>query len=234
MEVFMEKEKKTFFSARNITFLAVLVALIVVLQVVTSLLPNLSGMACLVLVPIALGGMVLGVAGGAILGFVFGVVVIVCSLCGLNAFTFLLLNVSPVITVLVCLLKGTAAGVVSALLFKAISKKNKYVATFIAAAAVPVVNTGIFVIGAFIMSNDVATVLSMLGMEVEGFSIVYLVFVVCVGVNFFIEFGVSVVLSPALYTVYQVIEKQIIVKSKAKKVTSKTLGSDVLNDSEPT
>jgi uncharacterized membrane protein len=220
MEVFMEKEKKNFFSARNIAFLAVLVALVIVLQFVTSLVPNLAGMACLVLVPIALGGMVLGVLGGAILGFVFGVVVVICGLCGLSAFTSILLNLNPVVTVLVCLLKGTVAGAVSALAFKLIAKKNKYVATFIAAALVPIVNTGIFVIGAFIMSNDVVTVLSMLGVEVAGVSLVYLVFVCCVGVNFFLELGVSVVLSPALFTVSNVIEKQIVTKVKTKKQTN--------------
>jgi ABC-type uncharacterized transport system permease subunit len=55
-------------------------------------------------------------------------------------------NANPFLCVVLCLLKGSAAGFVAGLLYNAIAKKNTIVATVVAAAAAPVVNTGIFVL----------------------------------------------------------------------------------------
>ena len=204
----MEK-KKSFFSARNITFLAVLVALVVVLQVFGGYFKIGATSLSFVLVPIILGGMLLGVWSGALLGFIFGLVVIIDALCGLDPFTMYLLSEQPVMTVLLCLLKGTMAGVVSALVFKAIAKKHKYVAVFVSAALAPIVNTGIFVLGALLITEPINAYLSAAGLDIAGLSPFYIILVICVGVNFFVEFAINLVLAPALYTVETVVEKRI-------------------------
>ena len=65
----MEKERKNFFSAKNITILAVLLALVVVLQLFGLSIP-MGGTTSMsfVLVPIVLGGMLLGPVAGVFLG----------------------------------------------------------------------------------------------------------------------------------------------------------------------
>lgn len=213
----MDKEKKKFFSARNITFLAVLVALVVVLQLFGSYIKIASTPISLVLVPIILGGMLLGIWVGLFLGVLFGFMVLMTALAGFDPFTMALLQINPAMTVILVLIKGGAAGFVSAILFKVLKGKNRYVAIFAAAIAAPVVNTGIFVIGGFIIVDTIKEVFnSSFGVDLTGASPVYIVFVLCVGVNFFIELAVNLSCAPALYTVENVIEKQIIRKNSAK------------------
>ena len=210
----MEKaaEKKSFFSARNISFLAVLVALVIVLQMFGSYIRIGTTPLSFVLVPIILGGMLLGVWVGLFLGLLFGFMVIMSALAGFDVFTMALLQVQPVATVILCLLKGGMAGVVSALLFKFISGKNRYVAVFVAAAAAPIVNTGLFVIGGFIIIDSISEVFSSLQIDVVGLSPAYIIFVLCVGINFFIELAINLIVAPALYTVDKVVERQILKK----------------------
>ena len=209
------KSEKKFFSARNITYLAVLLALVIVLQVFSGYFQIGTTRLSFVLVPITLGGMIIGVWAGLFLGLAFGLVVIIDALCGLDAFTLLLINASPAsaaFTILLCLAKGAAAGVGPALLFKFISKKNAYVATFVAALAAPILNTGVFVVGAFCMPNVLNDVFASLGINVTGLSAAYVVFVLCVGINFFVEFAINLVSAPAIYTVDKVVTKHINVK----------------------
>ncbi len=209
MEGIMEKTKRSYFTAKNVSYLAVLTALVIVLQVFGGYFKIGATSLSFVLVPIVLGGMLLGVVAGGILGAVFGLVVIFDALGGMDPFTLFLLQEQPVFTVLLCILKGVAAGVLPALAYKFIAKKNKYIAVFVAGALAPICNTGLFVIGAFIIMEPINAFLTAAGMDLSGFSAAYIVFVVCVGVNFFVEFAISLLLSPALYSVTNVVEKQI-------------------------
>lgn len=210
----MEKKKSSFFSAKNISFLAVLTALVIVLQVFSGFFKIGATTFSFVLIPIVLGGMLLGPMAGTFLGFVFGCVVLIDALCGLDPFTLYLLGEQPVFTVLLCLVKGMGAGFVSAIAYKLIAAKNKYVAVFVASALAPIVNTGIFIIGAFFITNSISAFLSSAGMDLTGLSPFYIILVFCVGVNFFVEFALNLVLAPAVYTVENVVEKQILARAK--------------------
>ena len=225
----MEKEKKNFFSAKNITILAVLVALVVVLQLFGSFIRIGSTPISLVLVPIILGGMLLGIWVGLGLGLLFGFMVIMSALAGYDAFTLALLQINPAMTVILCLLKGGLAGFVSAVLFKVIKSKNQYVAVFVSAIAAPLVNTGIFVIGGFIIVDTISEVFSSFGMDLTGISPIHIIFVLCVGVNFFIELAVNVICAPAIYTVDKVVEKQILKKYSEKKNKEVAINDDNLS-----
>ncbi len=205
----MEKVKRTFFTAKNITYLAVFAALIIILQLCSGFIAISTTRMSFVLVPIVLGGMLMGVGVGTILGLLFGIIVIVTAVVGLDAFTLYMLNDSPVFTVFLCLLKGVAAGFIPAVLYKLIAKKNKYVAVFIAAICAPIVNTGIFVAGAFIISNTIVDAMSSIGYDVMGLSASYIIIVGCAGVNFLVELAINIICSPALYTVNRVILKQL-------------------------
>ena len=216
----MEKKRSNFFSARNIAILAVLVALVIVLQLWGSMIPigvaglNLS----FVLIPITLGAMLLGPIAGLILGFIFGFVVLMTGVTGANFFTAYLLADSPFWTVMTCLIKGMAAGAVAGLLYKLISKKNKYVAVFVASAVVPILNTGLFILGCLCMSGTIQSFAGNYMPNVDGHNIMYIIVVGLVTVNFFIELAINLICAPALYTVSNVVEKQLLKKFPPKKV----------------
>lgn len=214
----MKKEMKNFFSARNIAFLAVLVALIVILQLWGSAIPVGAGGLNLsfVLVPLTLGAILLGPVAGLILGFVFGFVVLMTGVTGANFFTAYVLNDSPFFTTVTVLLKGMVAGFVAGLIFKVLKNKNKYAAVIVASIAVPVINTGLFIIGALCMSGTLNTFVSDYMPDFSGLNIMYIIVVGLVTVNFFIELAINIICAPALYTVDNVVEKRLIKKKKTE------------------
>ena len=208
----MERKKNNFFSARNIAYLAVLTALVIVLQLWGSTIPVGAGGLNLsfVLVPLTLGAIMLGPWAGLILGFVF--VVLMTGVTGANFFTSYVLNDSPFFTVVTVLLKGMAAGFIAGVLNNVIKKKNKYVAVFVAAAAVPLINTSLFVLGALCMSCSLNAFVNSYMPDFAGRNIMYIIIVGLVTVNFFIELAINMVCAPALYTVDTVVEKRIVKK----------------------
>ena len=203
-------ERKRFFTSRNIAFLAVLLALVIVLQVFASAVPIGATRISLTLIPIVLGAVLLGPLAGAFLGAAFGVVVIVVALTGGDPFTFTLFGDHPVLTVALCLIKGAAAGFVAGLLYKAIRKKNEYAAVLTASLAAPVVNTGLFILGALLMSNTLNA-----NFVADGTTVMYFLVIGCAGINFIIEFIVNAVASPAIYTVERVVERAIVGRGRS-------------------
>lgn len=220
----MEKTKGSFFTAKNISYLAVLTALTIVLQIWGGAIKIGPTSISLVLVPIVLAGVMLGVWAGAFLGFVFGFIVLMYGVSGVDAFTAMLLNLHPFITTVLCLGKGIAAGVVAALLYKLIAKKNKYVAVFVAAAAAPIVNTGIFILGGLAMS-DIFSGMATANNYDNAF---YFLVLYVAGWNFVVEFAINLFLSPAIFTVNKVVESQIVQKKKNTENTSNN--TDTVND----
>lgn len=219
----MEKTGRSYFTAKNISYLAVLTALTIVLQIWGGAVKIGPTSISLVLLPIVLGGVILGVWAGAFLGFLFGFIVLMYGVAGADAFTAMLLNVHPFLTSLLCLVKGTAAGLVAGILYKLIAKKNKYVAVFVSAAAAPVVNTGLFILGGLCMSDIFS---DFAAAENYANTFYYLVLGVA-GINFVVEFAINLVLSPAIYTVNRVVETQFARKRKRVAETSGGQKNDV-------
>ena len=212
----MEKVKKTFFTSRNIATLAVLLALVIVLQAfggsfsIGLITLNFS------LIPIVIGALVLGPVAGALLGLANGIVVLIQVIMTPTGFYAVIWANSPVVTSLICLVKTTVAGLVGGALFRLISRKNTYVATFVASEAVPVINTSLFVLGCLCMPDTIRLFQSGL----EGFDGMNIFIFICVGLvtfNFFIELAINLIVAPALHTVYRIVEKQFASKSKKKK-----------------
>lgn len=193
----------------RMTELGILLALVVVLQSISSL-----GVVtiCLCLIPITLGSMVLDWKGGAILGFAFGLIALFWGIVGKDVFTLYLFTANPFMTIAICVVKGTLAGIVPALLYKWLSgyeyKNSKLVASIVASLSAPIVNTGIFALGCMIIKEDVTSVAGQLGVSADNF--VTLLFAVLIGFNFFIEFGVNAVFSPALNKLSLMLNKRII------------------------
>ncbi len=116
-------EEKSFFTAKNVTILGVLTAIIVVLQIFGSYFRIGTISLSFVLVPIVIGGILTGVIGGTILGFIFGVITLVMGIVGADQFTFILFSDHPFLTILTCVIKGSAAGFMSGFVYKLLKDK---------------------------------------------------------------------------------------------------------------
>ncbi|MBQ8170720.1 MAG: ECF transporter S component [Oscillospiraceae bacterium] len=179
----MEKSKK--FDVRKITGLALLTAIVVVLQILTTVVARLGMFTfTIALVPIVVGAALYGWKAGAWLGFVFGALTL------LDANAFFVINIPG--TIVTCLVKGTMAGLVAGLAYKLVEKKNKFVAVLTAAVAAPIMNTGFFIIGCLLFFIDYV---KQLAGDTNAFVFILVGFV---GINFFIELGVNLVLSPTI------------------------------------
>ena len=186
------------FKTRQMVLLAILTAVILVLQLTgfAIKLPFLGTSVSLVLIPITLGAMILGPGAGAFLGFVFGAeVYIACGVMGIDPFTAFLFQDNPVMTAAICLVKSTLAGYLSGLVFQLLCRKNRVAAIFTAALVTPVVNTGIFVLGCLFISGTLSGFMQANGI---GGSVVYFLLIGCAGVNFLFEAALNLILAPAL------------------------------------
>ena len=190
---------------KKMTTLALLVAIIVVLQAIAPIITlpvNIS----FALIPITVGAILLGPSGGAILGATFGVMTMINGLTGADAFTSALIGLSPVWTILLCLVKATLAGFLAGVVYKLFRGKSVVGATFAAAATAPIVNTGIFVLGGLTVVSD-AIVKTMELFGITGQSLVYFVLVGCAGINFVAEFGVNMLFATAIKTIVEAVQK---------------------------
>ena len=193
-------ENKNHAAVVRMVSLALLAALVIVLQTVASNIKVGPIPITLTLVPIVIGAVLYGPGAGALLGATFGLVTAVAGLTGYDAGTQALIQASPVWTILTCFVKATAAGWVAGLVYRALRKKQT-LGCVLASMSAPVVNTGIFLLA-------MTTVLrSSLEAWAGGTDMVYYVFVVLTGVNFLVEFGVNAVLSAAIARIVKAVAK---------------------------
>ncbi len=190
--------------------LAVFTAIVLLLQLTGAAIriPFLGTSVSLVLIPIALGAMLLGPAAGAWLGFVFGAVTfLVGGVMGTDPFTLFLFQDAPLMTAAICFVKSTLGGYLSGLVYKLLKDKKPTLAVFLSAMLLPVVNTGLFVLGCFLIMDTIRGFAATIGME--GASVVYFVFIVLAGVNFIFEFLVNTLFSPALKRVIDIVSRRL-------------------------
>lgn len=187
--------------------LALLAAIIVVLQQIVIPLPGGLTLS-LVLIPIVVGAVLFGPAAGALLGGVFGVVVTFLVMTArAGELSTMMWVANPLVTALVCILKGVAAGWVAGLIARAF-KKRAFVGIVLAAAAAPIANTGIFLLGMLTVFRDVMmTFAENIGMG--GTNAVYFAIMVLVGINFIIEFAANLILSPTIAAIVRAVRKTI-------------------------
>ena len=195
-------EEKSFFTAKNVTILGVLTAIIVVLQIFGSYFRIGTISLSFVLVPIVIGGILTGVIGGTILGFIFGVITLVMGVVGANQFTFILFSDHPFLTILTCVIKGSAAGFMSGFVYKLLKDKNLTLSTFAASAVAPIVNTGLFIVGAFCMADTLNS-----NFVAENSNVVYFIFIGCAGINFLIELAINLVLAPSVCKIIKAVKR---------------------------
>lgn len=188
-----------------LTELAVLTAIVLVLQLcgIAIPLPFLATPVSLVLLPIALGAMKSGPIAGMWLGAVFGVITVVGGVSGRDAFTSILFADHPLLTVLLCMAKAMLAGLACGLVYKALKKKNEYLALYTASIITPVVNTGVFILGGLLMSDTMKS-----NFVADGQTVIYFLVIGCAGLNFIFELLINILFAPALRRVLDVLEKK--------------------------
>ncbi len=191
--------------------IALLIALVVVLQTIAGLLSYAAILPVnitLTLIPIVVGAVLFGPGVGAILGVAFGLIAIILAATGIDAFTLALLQMNPIATVAICLIKGAAAGAVAGAIAIPFKKRTLlYPAVICAAVAAPIVNTGLCVGGLLIFFWDYISGMA----EQAGQSLLLFVIIGLVGINFIIEFVVNVVLGPAVVRIIEAVKKSKLV-----------------------
>ena len=180
-------------NTNTIIGLGLLTAIVVVMQFISMGLRFGTFSITLTLIPIVVGSALYG--WGAWLGFVFGVTVLLTG----DANLFLAVNIPG--TIITVILKGTLAGAAAGFVYKLISKKNQIAAVIVSAVVAPVVNTGIFVLGSYVFFFDYLSGLA------EGTNLFVFILVGLVGINFFIELGINLVLNPAILQIIRIGKK---------------------------
>lgn len=157
--------------------------------------------------PVAIGAIILGPVSGAILGGIFGLTSFIQCF-GASAFGALLLGINPVLTFITCMLPRLLCGWLSGLIFKALhsSERMKTAPYFIASLATAVLNTLFFMlcIIQFFWKND--SFLTTMGSWQLPTDSVWLFLLAFVGINGVVEALVNFV---AAGTVSKVLSKLV-------------------------
>ncbi len=181
---------------------AMLAGVVIVLQYVGNFIKLGNFSVSLVLLPIVIGAALYGPLSGCILGCVFGGVIVFGYLTG-NVDILWISN--PILTAIVCFVKGAAAGLFSGFVFRLFSKNNKLsgriIGSYGAAITCPIVNTGIFLLAIFTIFKPQLIELA------GGTNVYYFAFVGLAGINFLIELGVNIILAPVVINIVNAVRK---------------------------
>lgn len=172
--------------------IALLMALVIVMQFLSGIIPPVGGFSIsLVLIPIVLGAAIYGPAAGAILGATFGAIVYINCVNGTDLGGAMVFQADPLLCFVVVLGKGILAGLASGFVYKLLKNRNAYIAMLCAAIICPVVNTGVFITCMLAFFNEVLSVWAG-GTDVVGYILTGLIIA-----NFLPELIINIVFSPA-------------------------------------
>ena len=195
---------KKHFSAKELTGISVLLALVIVLQAFGGSIPIGAVTLNFTLIPIVLGAIMFGPWVGGFLGLACGIIVLIQVVEGLSPFYALIWANDPIVTTLTCLIKTTAAGILAGYAYRLLAKKNPLTATFVASGIVPVVNTALFILGALCMTDSVHALA-----QGEGQNVLVFILVGLVTFNFFVEFALNLLVAPSIQRVVEIINKTV-------------------------
>ena len=175
-------------TTRQIVITGLMLALMIVLQIIGNYLQFGPVNINISLVAIVLAAVLGGPLSGAIVGFFNGVIALLSP-----STIAVFMPVSPVGTVLACLLKCTLAGLVSGIIFNLLKKKNKVLSLIVSSLLVPIINTGIFIIFCLIFFRPILES----NVTSGAFPNIWMFLIVgFIGWNFLVELVSTTVLSP--------------------------------------
>lgn len=190
-------------NTQRLAILAVLTAIVIILQVAV-VIPLGPFTVTLTMLPIIIGAILYGPVGGAALGAAFGIVVSIQVVTGAaGAFSTAMLEFQPAATILVCLLKGIAAGAAAGAFFRLFRRRSFYLGVVMAAVIAPVINTGIFSVACLtIFRSLIENALGTSG------NLLFVFLTTFIGLNFLVEFGVNVALTPIVMRILRAVKLQ--------------------------
>lgn len=185
---------KTRWKIKKIVGAAILSAIAVVLQLIANYITIGQLSINLSLIPIVIAAIIYGPFSGALVGSLVGVVIL------LAPSTSVFLGYNAFATVVLCILKTGLAGLVSGLLFMLIKKLSFVGATITSTLIVPIINTGLFLIGVLLWF------LPVYGSNTDE-SIKNLITTLFL-INFAVEFAINAVLSPTIVYLVRLLDKR--------------------------
>ena len=180
-------------NVKKMVGIALLMAIVVVLQLLGSFIKFGMVEISLVLLPIVVGAAVYGPTAGAILGATFGAVVLA------QPGTVFFYDMSVLGTVLVVMVKGALSGWLAGLTYKALAPKAPVLAVALCAIVCPVVNTAVFFLGCMTFFREALSAYSP--------NVAIYVITVFIGFNFVAEFLVNVVCCPVIIRLLNILKK---------------------------
>ncbi len=183
---------------KKMAFIASFAALIVALQFFSNYVSFGPVSITLSLIPVAVGAILFGPSAGLFLGLVNGLIVLVAP-----STLAIFMPHNAFATVFLCLFKMGFAGWVSGMIFRYLSQKNFTLAIVLSAISVPLVNTGIFILGTLVFFMPIIEQFAG-----EGASAISYLFLTFIGFNFIIEFVVNAGLSPVIISMVKLYDKQ--------------------------
>lgn len=161
------------------------------------------------IIPIAIGAILLGPQGGAILGALFGAISFFQCF-GLSPLGVILLGINPIYTFITCVIPRILCGLIPGFIFKAMIKhdKTKTVAYYITALLTALLNT-IFFVGCIIIffwkSETFSNTMTGFGISMNSF---WLFIVGFVGTNGIIEAVVNFIIGASIAKVVAKVAKK--------------------------
>ena len=185
---------------RRLTGLALLTAIVAVLQVIASFIKFGPFTITLALAPILIGAALYGPKAGAYLGGVFGLVVLIACILGWDPGGSTLWNANPFLTACICLVKGIAAGLAAGAVYRAIVGGSRahgrmMTGSIVAGVVSPLVNTGLFVLALTLLFHDILVTWA------AGSELIYYIVFGLTGINFVLELVLNLVLSTVIVRV---------------------------------
>lgn len=151
------------------------------------------------LVPIVIAGIFIGPWAGMIVGLFSGVLTFIQVFTSGDPFYVFLMTSHPIVTAFLCMIKTSAAGLLSGLAYKFFKNltKHRTVSTLISAIVCPVVNTGIFCLTMLLIYSKDFLNDATFGPAASA-GLITFVFIGLAGINFIFEVLLNIVLCPVI------------------------------------
>ena len=183
----------------TIVGVGLMTAVVVVLQLMSSVIKFGPFSITLALTAIIVGGAVYGIWAGGWLGLAMGMTVLLSG----DATAFMVINGFG--TILVVLFKSTLAGMAAAAVYRLLEKHNRFGAVVAAGITAPVVNTGIFLLGVYVFFYETVSSWA-LGSNLP---VGEYIFTGLIGLNFPVELMVNLALSTVTVTIIGIVKRSM-------------------------
>ncbi len=148
-------------------------------------------------IPVAVGAVILGPTGGALLGLVFGLTSF-AQCFGMDPFGTALMTINPFFTFVMCVVTRTLMGWLAGLLNRALHRLPVAAKSAVACASCPIFNTAFFMSALYLFFSKSATFNEAYG------SIGFAAFIFgAVTVNFALELATTLIIGTAVCTAVQ-------------------------------